>query len=310
MAPASAAPQSYLTGVVLVLFAGLCWSSGGLLFRLVEDAGVWQIIFYRSFSLTIAMAMVIPTMNRGRFFSVVMGAGSSGLICGFCIATASFSFLLSLNYTTVANSVFMLAAMPFFAAFLGWWILRERVRVNTWTAMAIAFLGLGVMVIAGFQAGDAIGNILALYAAFAAACFSVLLRWGQDTDMMPAIFHAGWFGMIFAGILLSFPSPWSEVYGLSQYAISWHDLAFCVLMGFMQLALGLVLFTLGARSVPAAELTLLSLSEPLLAPVWVWLAVGEIPKIYTIVGGAILMTALVYQALSGARRKPMPAPLR
>ena len=304
------ASKAYIFGVVLVLLAGVCWSSGGVLFRLVEDASVWHIVFYRSVSLAIAMMIVVPAFSRGRFFSVLREAGFGGVVCGFCIATASFSFLIALNYTTVANAVFMLAAMPFFGAFLGWWILSERVRANTWIAMAVASVGLAVMVLSSLQTGGLVGSILALYAAFAAACFTVLLRWGQDIDMMPAIFNAGFFGMMFGGALILFPSPWTEAHGLAQFAISWSDLSYCILMGFMQLALGLVLFTLGARTIPAAELTLLSLSEPLLAPVWVWLVVGEVPAALTLVGGAILMMGLVYQALSGARRKRMPAPLR
>ena len=302
--------RAYVLGVVLVLLAGTCWSSGGVLFRLVEDAEVWQVVFYRSFTLAVAMVFVIPAFNRGRFFSVLWEAGFGGAVCGFCIATASFSFLIALNYTTVANAVFMLAAMPFFGAFLGWWILSERVRANTWIAMAIACVGLFVMVFSSFQAGGLVGSILAMYAAFAAACFTVLLRWGQDIDMMPAIFNAGLFGMLFGGVLILFPSPWSDQYGPQMFLISWSDFMYCAAMGFGQLALGLVLFTIGSRTIPAAELTLLSLSEPLLAPVWVWLVVGEVPAILTLIGGAVLMLALIYQALSGARRKRIPAPLR
>lgn len=304
------ASGGYLLGVVLVLLAGVCWSAGGVLFRLIEHADVWQIVFYRSLSLAVAMALVVPLFNRGHFILVLRQAGFGGIVCGFCIATASFSFLIALNYTTVANAVFMLAAMPFFGAFLGWWILSERVRSNTWIAMAIACAGLFLMVVSSFQAGGLVGSILAMYAAFAAACFTVLLRWGQDIDMMPAIFNAGIFGMVFGAVLMLFPSPWAQEYGIGRFAVALPDLMYCVAMGFMQLALGLVLFTIGARSVPAAELTLLSLSEPLLAPVWVWLVVGEVPAALTLFGGAVLMLALVYQALSGARRKRIPAPLR
>ena len=281
-----------------------------MLFRLIEDAEVRNIIFYRSASLALAMMIVVPAFNRGRFFSILYHAGFGGVICGLCIATASFSFLISLNYTSVANAVFMLASMPFFAAFLGWWILGERVASSTWVAMAIAMVGLFLMVLSTLQSGGLVGSILALYASFAAACFTVLLRWGQDIDMMPAIFNAGLFGMLFGGVLIMFPTPWSDTFGLAEFAITWSDLMFCALMGFMQLALGLVLFTIGSKSIPAAELTLLSLSEPLLAPVWVWLVVGEVPALYTIIGGAVLMLALVYLALSGTRRKRPPSPLR
>jgi drug/metabolite transporter (DMT)-like permease len=297
-----------MRGVLLVFGAGVCWSSGGLLFRLVGEADAVQVMFYRSFFVILAISIAIVFFNRGRFLSVLWRAGSAGAIGGFCISIASLSFLLSIEYTTVANAVFMLAAVPFFAAFLGRWILGERVRSNTWIAMLIATVGLCVMVASGISGGQALGNALALYAAFAAAAFSVILRWGHDTDMMPAIFFAGVFGAALGFICMMLPLPWRDGWGFGELTVPLEDVGWCAIMGFGQLTLGLSLYTVGAKILSAAELTLLSLSEPMLAPFWVWLVIGEVPENLTLVGGAILMGAIVYQALSGTRRKrPLPA---
>lgn len=293
---------AYARSVLLVLGAGVLWSSGGLLFRLAREGDAVQIMFYRSFFMMIALTIVISAFNGGRFFAVLRRAGSAAPIGGFCISVSSISFLLALEYTTVANAVFMLAAVPFFGALLGWWILRERVHVETWIAMLIGALGLGVMVANGIGAGHAIGNGLALYAAFAAATFSVILRWGHDMDMMPAIFYAGAFGALMALVCMALPLPWRDSGGLADLILPLNDYAVCAAMGFGQLALGLVFYTIGSRTLTAAELTLLSLSEPLLSPLWVWIAIDEVPQALTLVGGAILMTAIVYQALAGARR--------
>jgi DME family drug/metabolite transporter len=296
-------PRAHLTSVFLVFTAGVMWSLGGLFFRLVRDADAVQVMFYRSGFVIIAISIAIALFNRGALFSVIRRAGSAAAIGGFCISIASISFLLSIEYTSVANAVFMLAAVPFFAALLGWWILNERVSRVTWIAMLIGTLGLVLMVANGIGAGHAVGNGLALYAAFAAASFTVILRWGHDTDMMPAVFYTGVIGMIMALIMLLLPLPWRDGSGFGELAISAYDVGICALMGFVQLALGLGLYTIGSRTLSAAELTLLSLSEPLLAPFWVWLVVAEVPETLTLVGGAILMAAIVFQALAGARRK-------
>ncbi len=300
----------YMGSVALVLCAGIVWSTGGLWFRLVEEGDALQIMFFRSLFLIVAISIAIVFFNRGRLRSVLANAGVESAIGGLCIATASFSFLLSLEYTTVANAVFMLAAVPFFAALLGWWILGEMVRGHTWVAMALAAIGLCVMVVNGISGGGMIGNTLALYAAFAAAAFSVMLRWGADVDMMPAIFYAGLFGAAVSFVCLLLPMPWRETWGVAELTLPWRDIAICAIMGFGQLGLGLSLYTIGARTLSATEITLLSLSEPLLAPVWVWLAVAEVPETLTLVGGAILMSGIVYQALTGARRKRAPSAAR
>jgi DME family drug/metabolite transporter len=298
--------RSYLMGMALVFTAGVCWSFGGLWLRLISSSDIWQVFLYRSIFLMIAMVPIIFYANRGRFFDIFYRAGWNGIIAGFCLALASLSYILALTYTTIANAAFMIGAVPFFSALLGWWLLRERVSKQTMIAIAVAFCGMGLMVGAGVGGGAIIGNMLAVYASLAFACYTVILRWDERAEMLPSVFWSGIFVAGFALVILVFPSPFRETHGISTLVISGHDLALCMIMGFVQLALGLILYTLGAKSVPAAELGLATLVEPVLGTAWVWLFVNEVPTMMTLIGGAIIMAAIAGRAMSGVMQNRLP----
>ncbi|MGI9482788.1 MAG: DMT family transporter [Hyphomicrobiales bacterium] len=298
--------SSYMAGIGLVFLAGICWSLGGILFRLISHADVWQTLFYRSIFMMNAMVPVIIFMNKGRFVDAFKKAGLNGAIAGFCIALASISYVLSLTYTTVANASFMIGAVPFFSAALGWWLLRESVSAKTVTAIAVAASGMGLMVFDSVGAGQFIGNALALYSSLAFACFIVLLRWNGKTEMAPALFWSGLFVSLIAALILVVPNPFRPSEGLSSLAPPVQDFFLFAVMGFVQLGLGLFLYTRGAKTVPAAELGLLSLVEPVLGAFWVWLFISETPTLMTIVGGALIMSAIAGQAASGVVRKRLP----
>ena len=293
----------YARGVVLVALAGVFWSLGGLLIRLVEAASGWQIVLYRSIALAITLTLIIALRHRGRLVPAFRHVGGNGVVAGLALAGGFISFVLALKHTSVANAVFMLGASPFFGAFLGRLVLGEPIRRATALAMAAALAGILVMVGGGLVIGTIRGNLLALGASFSFAIFSVLLRRGRERDMLPCVAIAGAIATLIAlpVVLAQAPSI------ASALLLSPRDLALCAIMGAVQVGGGLTVFTLGARHVPVAELTLLSLTELALAPLWVWLAVGEVPSAYTLLGGAIIVTAITVQALSGARRRrPLP----
>jgi drug/metabolite transporter (DMT)-like permease len=199
----------------------------------------------------------------------------------------------------------MLGASPFFAAFLGRIMLGETIRRATALAMAAALAGILIMIGGGLVIGTIRGNLLALGASLGFAIFSVLLRRSRERDMLPCAAIAGVISAVIAlpVVLAGAPSI------ANALVVSPRDLALCVVMGAAQVGGGLALFTLGARHVPVAELTLLSLTELALAPIWVWLALGEVPSGYTMLGGAVIVAAITYQALSGARRRRSPLPM-
>lgn len=225
------ASRTYITGMALVIAAGTCLSFGGLLFRLISSSDVWQVFLYRSVFLILAMVPIILYANKGKFFSIFYRAGWNGVIAGFCLALASVSFITSLTYTTVANAAFMVGSVPFFSALLGWWLLREKVSKQTVIAIAVAFCGMGLMMGAGIGDGQILGSFLALYASLAFACYTVILRWNERAEMLPSVFWSGVFVAGFAFVILVFPSPFRASYGITELAISGHDLALCMTMG-------------------------------------------------------------------------------
>ncbi len=291
---AAAPTPSYRWGVVLVLLAGTCWSSMGIGVRAMEVANVWQILFYRSCAMAPVLFLLIALRSGGRPVAVVRRAGGAAVIGACCLVLAFAGGIYAIQVTSVANAMFLFAAAPFMAAFLGRFLLRELVPKSTWTAMALALVGIAIMVVEGIAVGHAVGNLAALGSALGFAGFTITLRWGRQEDMLPAVFLAGLFAIATSGLVCL---------ALGQsLAIPLHDAVIAVMLGVFQLGLGLSLYTFGSRSVPAAELALLSTSEVLLAPLWVWLFLGETASPYTFLGGAVLMAGIVASAFSGLRR--------
>ena len=289
---------SYFVGVVLVLMSGVFWSSMGLGIRMIEQANVWQILFYRSIALACFLFCIITLRSGYRPLTAIRNAGIAGAIGGVGLVFAFSGGIYAIQTTTVANAMFLFAAAPFLAAVAGWIILREQVRHATWVAMLFAIVGIAIMVINGFAAGKLIGNVSALLSATGFAVFTIALRWGKLEDMLPAVFLAGVFAIIAGAVVCEFNG-----YG---FDLPRNDIVISMSMGVFQVGMGLVIYTIGSRVVPAAELALLSMTEVLLGPLWVWIFIGETVSFYTLLGGTVLMLAIAGNALSGLRRKPIP----
>ena len=289
---------SYFNGVLLVLLAGVFWSTMGLGIRQIEYANVWQILLYRSISLATFLFILISLRSGFRPFTTIRRVGIAGIIGGFGLVFAFAGGIYAIQTTTVANAMFLFASAPFFAAILGWIILRESVRRSTWIATAVAIIGIGIMVIDGISAGHIIGNSAALLSALGFAVFTIALRWGKLEDMLPAVFLAGVFAAMVSLIVC-----FSRGYALT---LSANDAGIAIALGVFQVGMGLAIYTIGSKVVPAAELALLSMTEVLLGPFWVWLFLGEMAGAYTLTGGLILLLAIAGNALTGLRRKPVP----
>ena len=289
---------NYRQGVLLVLLAGVFWSTMGLGIRFMEVANVWQILFYRSWALSPFLFLVIALRSGGRPLPVIRKVGPAGVVGGLGLVLAFAGGIFALQSTTVANAMFLFAAAPFFAALLGWFILREGIRSATWIAMAVAVIGISVMVWEGISLGQMRGNLAALLSALGFAVFTIALRWRKLDDMMPTVFLAGIFTIITSGIVC-----YSAGYTLD---IPLNDILISLSMGVFQVGAGLTIYTIGSKSVPAAELTLLSMTEVVLGPFWVWIVLGEVASLYTLLGGTVLLAAIAGNALSGLRRKPTP----
>jgi drug/metabolite transporter, DME family len=294
---------SYGAGVLFVAAGAACWSLGGALVRLTDGIDVWQIIFYRSLTVLICMGLWLGFRFRGTLTRHMAEAGVNAVIAGVAVGTAGLTFVASLFYTTVAEAIFMVGVAPFLSALLGFWILKERIPPITWVAMTVALAGMAVIFYGNRGGGAVTGTLLAIYSAFCFSCYAVLLRWGQKTQMSVALIWNAIYLLLVSGLVLLLPTGLSEAAGPGAFAIGWRNFGAVFLMGAVQLTLGLLLFTAGSRSVPAAQLTLIALVEPVLSPLWAWFVSRELPPVWTFIGGAVIVGAIVIQALFSGTRK-------
>jgi DME family drug/metabolite transporter len=276
--------------------------AGGLV-RLTHGIDAWQIVFYRSAVVLVCMLVWLGLRFRGALWTRTREAGVNAVIAGIAIGTAGLVFIIAMFYTTVADAVFMTGVAPFLSAILGLWILRERIPPITWFAMCVALLGMGVIFYGNAGGGAFVGTLLALYSAFCFSCYAVMLRWGQRTDMSVALIWNAIYLVAVTAMIIVLPTALRDSHGLQGFAIGWRNFGLCFVMGAVQLTLGLILFTIGSRSVPAAQLALIALVEPTLSPLWAWLASGELPPVWTFLGGAVIVAAIVIQALFASRNK-------
>ncbi len=289
----------YGTGVMLVLAAGSLWSLMGLGLRQIEAASVWAIMFWRSVGMVPVLVAWIAWTSGGKPVAAVRSVGVAGAIGGFGLVFAFAGAIYAIQTTTIANAVFLFTASPFVAAVLGWILLRERVTPATWAAIALAVVGMFVMVREGLAVGALIGNIAALLSAVGFGAFSVALRWGKLADMLPAALLGAVFSALAAAVVI-------VILG-EPFVVSPRDMGIATGIGAVVLAVGMILFTTGSRVIPAADLTLFSLIEVLLAPLWVWAVLGETASSGTFVGGAILLAAVAFNAIAGTRARRVAA---
>ena len=285
--------RARITGRLWVLSAGLYMSAGGPIIRLADDMTEWQFVFYRS--LGAAAAVLAYLLVTGRpVLTLIHRAGATGVVSGLCLAVAFTGYVWGVMNSTVANALFLYSPAPVFAAFLGWIVLRERLARSMWFAMAGVIAGVGIMIGEGLVESDLLGDLASLSTAVGFAGFVVGLRRGRHTDMSVTI--------LIGAVITAAASGGMALAGDTGIVAPAMDAGLAVLYGVLIIGAGIFMLTIGARSVPAAELIVLSMSEVVLASIWVWLAFGEVPSILTLIGGAIVLGSIASQAAVGMRR--------
>ena len=277
-------------GQIYVALAAVAWSTAGVLQRQLTIDTATQ-VSGRAALAGAALLVYVAVVERGRVVRAFRSVGLAGVAVALCIATASGSFIAALNHTSVARVLFIMAAAPVLAALLARVTLGEPITRRTVVAMAVALAGLTLMLGAPGE-GSLAGDGLSFLAALAFALMIVITRWRHDVSMAPASCLAQ---AILIAAFLPFASP-GEIGG--------GDLAWLAALGIGQIGVGFALFTVGARLIPAAQVGLITLLEVVLGPVWVWLALDERPSTLTLVGGAIVIVAIVIQT----RAAPPPEP--
>jgi drug/metabolite transporter (DMT)-like permease len=290
------AQREYRRGQIYVALAAIVWSTAGVLQRGLQVDAATQVALRAAFAFA-AILVYVAVTERGRFVTACRSVGIAGIGFAVAIGSASASFIVALNHTTVAHVLFIQAMAPVLAALIAWLVLGEAVSTRTAVAMAVALAGVGLM-IGGPGGGSLVGDGLSLLMALSFAVAIVISRHRRDVSMAPATALAQ---LLLVVVFLPFAD-------LS--AVSGNDLVSLAALGIGQIGLGLVFLTIGARLIPAAQVALITLLEVVLGPLWVWLAIDERPSTATLVGGAVVVAAVIIQALGSApRRRPEEAPV-
>ena len=279
--------------VPVVLFAGLIWSFGVLVVRYMDDPQLipWQYIFGRGSTIFILLNLYLYFEEGKGFYKNYFKMGTSGLVGGSGLAVAMICFMFSITNTSAAITLLCLAAMPFFTALLAFLFLKEKISLNVWISIIIASIGIGIMAIGNNSDTSLIGLIFGITSSVGFSVFSVSLRWRKETPKFTTTAFAGFLCVIFASIMILSNDLVFFSSSYNSSLISLHGTLVC---------LGLILYSIGSKAIPAAELTLLSLTEVIGGIFWVWLplfGINEIPSTNTIIGGFFLFISLTYYSL-------------
>jgi drug/metabolite transporter (DMT)-like permease len=281
-------------GQIYVALAAVAWSTAGVLQRQLTVDTPTQ-VFGRAAFAGAALLVYVAIVERGHVVRAFRSVGGAGIAVAVCVAIASGCFISALNHASVARVLFILAVAPVLAALLAWATLGEPISRRTALAMLLALCGVAVMFGAPGDASLA-GDGLAFVAALAFSAMIVITRWRHEVSMAPATCLSQ---AILVVAFLPFASPGE---------ISGGDAAWLAALGIGQIGLGFALLTVGARLIPAAQVGLITLLEVVLGPVWVWLALDERPDTLTLVGGTIVIAAIVVQTREAPSRDPYAHP--
>ncbi len=279
--------------IPVVLFAGLVWSFGPLVVRYMDNPQLvpWQYIFGRGLTIFILLNLYLFFEEGKNFYKNYFKIGLSGIIGGSGLGVAMITFIYSITNTSAAVTLLCLAAMPFFTALLAFLFLKEKISLNVWISIIIATAGILIMALGNTSEKSLIGFVFGLTASIGFSVFSVSLRWRKETPKFTTVAFAGFFCVIFSSIVIITNDLvfFSSSYNGTLFSL--HGTLVCF---------GLILYSIGSKAIPAAELTLLSLTEVVGGIFWVWLplfGINEVPTTNTIIGGFFLFVSIIYYSL-------------
>ena len=272
-----------LPGPLLIFFGALSLSFGGLIVKSFEGATLWQILFWRSlfFSLTVLTFLIIT--YKSKVLKSFYDSGLPGFIGGLILSIGFCGYVFAMYNTTVANTNFIISLQILFLAIFGFFFLKEKINLLTLISIILAMSGVLLMVGNSLSPGELSGNLAAFTMPITFAVLIMIVRKFPSVDMVPAQFVAG-VSSCLIGLSLS-----------PTIMISPHDIFLGFLAGFFQIGFGFIFITIGARTTPSAMVGIIMLSESVLGPIWAFLFVSEIPSLYGLIGGAIILFAVLLQ---------------
>lgn len=280
--------------VLVMVCAASLWSIAGVVTRHLDAARDFEVTLWRSFFSAIFVAgALLFQQGMGNALATVRKLGRLGVLSAIMWCVMFNCFMIALTKTTVANTLVVMSVSPLLTAFLAWLLLKQSIPQRTWYAIIAALIGIVWMFVRGMS--DVNGqNLLGMTIASAvpvAAAINVIAikKAGHGVDLIPAIL----LGSVFS-VALMLPLAW-------PLQASLHDVAILAILGFFQLGLPCMLMVRASRGLSAPEISLLALLEVLLGPLWAWLGAGEVPALETLIGGALVVAALVFNEMAGLR---------
>ena len=279
--------------IQVVILAGIIWSFGPYVVRHMDqpNLAIWQYLFTRGLVIFVLINVYLFFEEGKKFYKNYFNIGISGIIGAVGLGSAMMAFIWSITNTTAAITLLCLASMPFITALLGFLFLKERISFGVWISIILATGGVGIMSFESFSLGSLTGLLFGLTSAVGFSIFSVTLRWRKETPKFSTVAFAGLFCCLFSTIII--------ISNNLDFLSSSKNSSLFALHGTL-VCLGLILYSIGSKFIPAAELTLLSLLEVIGGIFWVWipiLGINEIPSNNTIIGGFLIFVAIIYYSL-------------
>tara|TARA_Y100001949_G_C15923180_1_gene302210 strand:+ start:69 stop:947 length:879 start_codon:yes stop_codon:yes gene_type:complete len=275
-----------LPGPLLIFLGALSLSTGGLIVKSFEGASLWQILFWRSLFFSITVLTFLILSYKKKTFKAFYESGLPGFIGGIVLSFGFCGYVFAMYNTTVANTNFIISLQIIFLAIFGYLFLKEKISVLTLFSIILALSGVLLMVGNSLTPGELSGNLAAFTMPITFAVLIMIIRKFPSVDMVPAQFIAGLSSCII-GFILS-----------SKILISPHDIFLGFIAGFFQVGFGFIFITIGARTTPSAMVGIIMLSESVLGPIWAFLFVSERPSVFGLIGGTIILLAVLLQFYS------------
>ena len=286
--------RNHKIAIPIVLIAGLLWSFGPLIVRYMNEPNLvpWQYLLTRGITIFCILNIYLYFEEGKKFYKNYLNIGFSGVVGGIGLGTAMITFIWSITHTSAAITLLCLAAMPFITALLGFLFLREKVSINVWFAIVVATIGITIMALGKTSEGSLFGLLFGLISATGFSVFSVSLRWRKETPKFTTVAVAGLFCAVVSTAVIFVCDGTFLSTSHNQGLFAAHGTLVC---------LGLILYSVGSKALPAAELTLLSLTEIIGGIFWVWLpilGINEVPTNSTIIGGFLIFISIIYYSLT------------
>lgn len=275
-----------IPGPFLVFLGAVSLSFGGLIVKSFEGSTLWQILFWRSFFFILVISIFLFISYKKTVFSALYKSGLPGLVGGIILSVGFASYVFAMYETTVANANFIIQTQTLFLAIFGYFFLKETISKLTFFCICLAISGILLMLGTSISPGQMTGNLVAFIMPISFAVLILIVRKFPEVDMIPLQLVAGIFAMII-GLLLS-----------PKIMVSPKDIFLGFLAGFFQVGFGFIFITIGARSTPAAFVGIIMLTEAVLGPFWAWMFANENPPLTVLIGGSIVITAVVIQFLN------------